>query len=328
MSIKQVYPQDDLSSQPLVSFIVTTYNLPVEYLLECIRSISTLSLRPQDREIIIIDDGSDVSPINDILDIRNDIIYIRQKNQGLSAARNAGLRIASGAYIQFVDGDDTLIRTPYEHCLDIVRYHTPDIVLFNCTDKPKAETPMNFEGPVSGTEYMHNKNLRASACGYIFSKNILLNLQFTIGILHEDEEFTPQLMLRAEHVFETNADAYYYRKREPSITHNKNVRHKIRRINDTEHILYHLQDISFTLPEIDRRALERRIAQLTMDYLYNIIDLTHSIHQLNKSIERLTKHGLFPLPDKKYTKKYTVFRRMIQSNIGRKLLILSIRKFK
>lgn len=328
MSIKQIYPQENLSSQPLVSFIVTTYNLPVDYILECIRSIVTLSLRPQDREIIIIDDGSDVSPINDILDIRNDIIYIRQRNQGLSAARNAGIRIASGAYIQFIDGDDTLIHTPYEHCLDIVRYHTPDIVLFNCTDKPNAETPMNFEGPISGTEYMHNNNLRASACGYIFSKNILLNLRFTIGILHEDEEFTPQLMLRAEHVFETNADAYYYRQREPSITHDKNIRHKIRRINDTEHILYHLQDISFTLPEIDRIALERRIAQLTMDYLYNIIDLTHSIHQLNKSIERLTKHGLYPLPDKKYTKKYTVFRRMIQNNIGRKLLIFGIRKFK
>ena len=328
MSIKQVYPQDDISSQPLVSFIVTTYNLPVEYLLECIKSIITLSLRPQDREIIVIDDGSDVSPINDILDIRNDIIYVRQKNQGLSAARNIGIRIATGSYIQFIDSDDTLIRTPYEHCLDIVRYHKPDIVLFNCTTKPKAETPMNFEGPVSGTEYMHNNNLRASACGYIFNKNILLNLHFTIGILHEDEEFTPQLMLRAEHVFETNADAYYYRQREHSITHDRNIRHKIRRINDIEHILYHLQEVSFTLSAIDRIALERRIAQLAMDYLYNIIDLTHSSNKLNKSIERLTKHGLFPLPDKKYTKKYTVFRRMIQSNIGKKLLILSICKFK
>ena len=45
--------------QPLVSFILTYYNLPVQMLCECIDSILALSLTPEEREIIVVDDGSD-----------------------------------------------------------------------------------------------------------------------------------------------------------------------------------------------------------------------------------------------------------------------------
>ena len=120
---------------PLVTFIITTYNLPLEYLEICLKSILQLSLNPREREIIIIDDGSDLSPLNDLIDEQDSFIYVRQRNQGLSMARNRGLQIASGQYIQFVDGDDYLLQTAYEHCLDLVRYHNPDIVYFNFTNK-------------------------------------------------------------------------------------------------------------------------------------------------------------------------------------------------
>ena len=54
------------------------------------------------------------------------------------------MKMASGKYIQFVDGDDKLIRAPYEHCLDIARYHNPDIVLFRETTSPSADTPFHL----------------------------------------------------------------------------------------------------------------------------------------------------------------------------------------
>lgn len=120
---------------PLVSFIITTYNLPLEYLVECLKSILQLSLNSREREIILVDDGSDISPINDLVEYQDDIIYIRQRNLGLSIARNTGLQNASGKYIQFVDGDDCLIQVGYEHCLDLLRYHNPDIVHFTSSNK-------------------------------------------------------------------------------------------------------------------------------------------------------------------------------------------------
>ena len=61
---------------PLVSFIITTYNLPLEYLVECLKSILQLSLNSREREIILVDDGSDISPINDLVEYQDDIIYI------------------------------------------------------------------------------------------------------------------------------------------------------------------------------------------------------------------------------------------------------------
>ena len=52
----------------LISFIITTYNLPTEYLAECLKSILQLSLNPKEREIILVDDGSDLADINDLLE--------------------------------------------------------------------------------------------------------------------------------------------------------------------------------------------------------------------------------------------------------------------
>lgn len=100
--------------------------------------------------------------------------------------------IAKGRFIQFVDGDDYLVQTAYEHCLDIVRYHQPDIVTFNYVKNRQTDTPpYELPTPISGTAYMSNHNLHGSACSYIFRSSIRGTLQFTPGIVYgEDEEFT------------------------------------------------------------------------------------------------------------------------------------------
>ena len=313
------------SPQPLISFIITTYNLPKQLLVEAIESAMNLTLSKKEREIIVVDDGSDtIDTLKDIQEIANNIIYIRQANQGLSAARNTALRIAQGQYIQFIDGDDKLLRTPYEHCLDIMRYHNPDIVIFESTNKNSKTIPFNYNGPVTGAEYMRNNNVKASACSYLFKKNTLGSLQFPLNILHEDEEFTPQLLLRCERVFTTQAEAYLYRQRKGSIMHPTSKQKLTKSLNDTEQVIYHLQEISLNLPEEERVAIERRIAQLTMDYIYNMCK-SHSSNEVEKAVERLSKHNLFPLPDKKYTKKYNLFRKATMTSWGRKTMSLLVK---
>lgn len=310
---------------PLVSFIVAAWNLEPGLLDECLESIAALSPGRTEREIIVVDDGSARPAIEGLARWQADIIYVRQPHQGLSVARNTGLRLATGEYVQFVDGDDKLVPAPYEHCLDIARYQHPDIVTFDITCGGKTTMPYNFDGPVTGSAYMHNHNLRAAAWGYIFRRAILGGLRFTPGLLHEDEEFTPQLFLRAERVFATRAGAYFYRQREGSIVHERDVRHTLVRLGDTERVIFHLQAIAQRLPEGDRVALERRVAQLSMDYLYNTIRLTHSGRRLQRAIDRLAGRGLFPLPDRHYTPKYVWFRRAVGSKVGRRLLLALIR---
>ncbi|MBR0489432.1 MAG: glycosyltransferase [Prevotella sp.] len=323
MSTQQTHTQDKMN-KPLISFIITYYNLPLDYLKKCIDSILALSLSSEEREIILVDDGSDTSPINELKAYCDQIIYLRQTNQGLSVARNTGISIAKGDFIQFVDGDDYLNRSAYEHCLDIVRFNDVDVVLFQSSHRVGNNQQTVFNDspkPMTGTEYMRNNNLRVAAWGYLFCRTLLMSLRFTPDTLHEDEEFTPQLFLRAEKIIETSAVAYFYRKRDNSIIHNKDKKWIIKRLSDTENIIYKLSLLADRSPEKDRSALQRRVAQLTMDYLYNTIVLTKSEVHLNKAIEKLHQKGLFPLPDKNYTKKYVWFRRLLNNATGRKLLL-------
>lgn len=324
MSTQPIYTQDD-EKKPLVSFIITYYNESVDMLKECVNSILSLSLNAAERQIIVVDDGSDVSPIDLLIELSPDIIYVRQPNLGLSRARNRGIGIAEGSFIQFVDADDYLLTNTYEQCLDIIRYKETDMVLFQSTGSTTSTPHSEADGPMSGTDYMAHHNLRGSACGYVFRKAILHDLRFREGTLHEDEEFTPQLMLRAENIYSTEGKAYHYRVRKDSITHKTDKRWRMRRLMDAEQVIYRLKNKADHLPVSERIAMERRIAQLTMDYIYNVIRMTHDATHLDRVLQRLTKHDLFPLPDKHYTKKYQCFRMLVNTAIGRKILMLALR---
>ncbi len=309
-------------TQPLVTFIITYYNLPVPMLCECINSILALSLSASEREIIVIDDGSDVSPMNGLMQYGDDIIYVRQKNSGLSVARNKGIDMAQGTFLQFVDADDHLIQAPYEHCLDIIRYKKGiDMVMFDFTSTKKTQQSFNDSEVISGTTYMYSHNIHATACGYLFRKVTLSELRFTPGIWHEDEEFTPQLLIRAEHVCITDAKAYFYYKRKDSITTHKDEESKAKRFDDIRGVLDRLQYLCDRVPQADRIALQRRVAQLTMDYIYQIIIQQRSKQALNDCISDLSSKGLFPLPDRDYSQKYKWFRKMTNTSLGRTILL-------
>ena len=317
----------DNRQQPMVSFIVTCYNLPVEMLCECIDSILRLSLQPDEREIIVVDDGSDVSPMNDLLRYGNDIIYVRQKNHGVSVARNTAMNMAKGQYIQLVDGDDYLLTAPYEYFLDLLRNSSDvDIVMFDFTheaDKePGASNPPTIK---SGPDLLRTENIRGAACCCLFRQAVRGQLAFTPGIAYgEDEEFTPQLLIRAETVYITDTKAYFYRERTTSAVHQKDEASIQKRLNDTKEVILHLNRLADRSPHSDKIALQRRVAQLTMDYIYNTILLTRSEEKLNETLEDLRKEALFPLPKHPYSTKYIWFRRLSNTAWGRKLLLTTL----
>lgn len=308
-------------SAPLVSFILAYYNLPAHFLCECVESILSLSLSPDEREIIVVDDGSADTPVTALGSLADEVIYLRQRHQGLSQARNMGIQVARGEYLQFVDADDCLLPAPYEHCLDQARFNKSDLIVFSLTSTTDMSTEFKTTEPQTGSEYMRHNNIHGSACSYLFRRSILGDLRFTAGIWHEDEEFTPLLMLRAERLCVTDAKAYYYRYRPDSITTGSHVRSTLKRLNDTKDIIFRLNTLADRMPAEDRIALQRRVAQLTMDYLYNIIRQTQSRHYLARRIDELRRRGLFPLPDRDYTLKYSWFRRLMNTQAGLELLM-------
>ena len=317
----------DNTHQPLVSFIVTCYNLPVDMLCECIDSILNLNLETAEREIIVVDDGSDVSPMNDLLKYGDDIIYVRQKNGGVSVARNTAMDMAKGQYIQLVDGDDCLLKNPYEYCLDLIRNcSNVDVVMFDFTHK-SDKAPVAFNPPIikNGSELLRTENIRGAACCCLFRQAVRGKLAFTPGIAYgEDEEFTPQLLIRAESVYITDAQAYFYRERTTSAVHQTDEASILKRLSDTKEVILHLSRLADISPQSDKIALQRRVAQLTMDYLYNTILLTRSEEKLDETVDDLRKNNLFPLPNHPYSTKYTWFRRLSNSALGRKILLTTL----
>jgi hypothetical protein len=317
----------DNRRQPLVSFIVTCYNLPTDMLCECIDSILKLKLQSVEREIIVVDDGSDQSPMNDLLKYGDDIIYVRQKNGGVSVARNTAMDMAKGQFIQIVDGDDCLLTVPYEQCLDLIRKNgDADVVMFDFTHQNSQESnPSVNLRKKSGPDLLRTENIQGATCCCLFRQAVRGHLAFTPGIAYgEDEEFTPQLLIRAEMVYVTDAKAYFYRERETSAVHQKDESSIQKRLSDTKEVILHLNQLADTRPQSDKVALQRRVAQLTMDYIYNTILLTRSEEKLNETLEDLRKDGLFPLPNHPYSTKYTWFRRLSNNTLGRKMLLRAL----
>src|SRR5438874_987190 len=93
-----------------VSLVITTYN-HARFLADAIESVFAQSVPP--KEVIVVDDGSTDRP-RAVIDRYQSVIYIRQENQGLAAARNTGLRAASGRFVAFLDADDKLQPTAIE----------------------------------------------------------------------------------------------------------------------------------------------------------------------------------------------------------------------
>lgn len=285
----------------LISFIITYHNEPLPLLRECVESILSLPMPEDSREILLVDDGSDV-PVPQM----DGVNVVRQENQGLSAARNHGLELARGEYIQFVDADDCLISDAYGEVLQLQREHRPDMVMFRFTHG-SARTKGGVELLQSGTDFLLTRNVRAAACAYMFRRSVLGELRFYPGILHEDELFTPLLLLRIGKLVLLDSTPYYYRLRPSTITHLKSSEHVARRLKDTLFVLNQLQGEVSALQGKARSGLDRRVCQLAMAYVYVVWRDGQGWKGRIHSLARLRECGLYPLPVRWYTWKYWLF---------------------
>lgn len=149
--------------------------------------------------------------------------------------------------------------------------------------------------------------MRSSACCYMFRKSILGDLRFHLGIVHEDELFTPQLLLKAKSVLVAETSPYYYRIRTATITHQQGEAHIQKRMRDMLFVIRELDRMAKATQGKEQEGLGRRVCQLTMDYIYNCWKLTHSFRETMTCLRSLRKYGFFPLPLRCYTIEYLFF---------------------
>ncbi len=221
----------------LFSVIVPVYNVE-GFLRTCLKSLVNQTL--QSIEIIIVNDKSPDHSSRIIKDFQanfdNIVTLNLPENVGLGKARNAGMDIAKGGYISFVDSDDWVEPHMYEYLANITEKDSPDIVLFNYVrefiDGKKSinEASYILRREKSLSPNNHNKKqLLFSfnvAWNKIYKRTFLKrqNIRFEKGY-YEDISWTFPLLIKAETIATTDEILYHYRQRHTSILNTKSTHH-------------------------------------------------------------------------------------------------------
>ena len=236
-----------------ISIIIPVYNVE-NYLAECLNSVVNQTYR--DIEIIIVNDGSTDNSFSIIQQYQlhdERIKIINQENQGLSAARNAGMKVASGDYLWFIDSDDYVA---INACEEFVKHLCTgcDLIVFNrCLfdDQEKEIVTFNDVNKIynSGRAYLLNavkyRDFAAPVCFKIFRRNLIqtLQLRFTKDIVYEDLLFSFEYLYNSNKVIVLDDNLYFYR-------HHRNG-------NITSTIKDKDRDVLYTVGAIDRYLLQR-----------------------------------------------------------------------
>lgn len=209
----------------LLSIIVPVYNVE-KYIEKCISSLLVPDCN--DYEIIIVNDGTKDKSIDVVKERFNDsrIRIIEQENTGLSAARNHGIKESQGAYVWCVDSDDWVETEEIRGILSELKKEVDlDLLYFNKYFKnfetSGEESLIELSNKAETGKALACKSFSHCAPYYVIRKQLLIDnqLEFKVGILHEDSLFTPQMIPLCRRVLCYAPPVYHYRQREGTITH-------------------------------------------------------------------------------------------------------------
>lgn len=200
-----------------ISIIIPVYNVE-KFLKKCLTSVVEQTLK--DIEIICINDGSkdkSLHILNSFAEKDNRIIVINQSNQGQSCARNAGLEIATGEYIGFVDSDDWIDIDFYEKLYTTAKKYNADIAAAGI--KRLRPYKWKYHLKIKREEYTEDTNKKFRLCDvpdkcYVWNKIYKTselkryNIIFEPHVFYEDRCFTAEVLVKLKGLVSV-PDTYY-----------------------------------------------------------------------------------------------------------------------
>lgn len=209
----------------IISIIVPIYKVE-EYIHRCIDSI--LSQTFKDFECILVDDGSpDKCPVICDEYVKKDkrIKVIHKANGGLSDARNAGLNIARGKYILFVDGDDwihpQLLELAYSATIDTgvdfvsfeftkTHNYTNIYVKYDINNELSSVKTYDSGFIMNNLYNRFQQEIGVEAWKKLYKKEIFDNIRFRKGIIHEDDDIFIDILMRTKTISVIDIPLYFY----------------------------------------------------------------------------------------------------------------------
>lgn len=217
-----------MTENPLVSVIVPIYKVE-NYLRECVDSIISQSY--SNLEIILVDDGSpDRCPeICDEYALKDSRIKVIHKpNGGLSDARNAGIEVAKGEYLSFVDSDDVIHSQMIEVLMKSILEDNADVSCcdffsFYDTGELSSSFIRNIQYLVLDPKEWFLRKYSAAAWNKIYRKDLWVSIRFPKGKYHEDVFTTYKICNVANKIAHCGHKLYFYRQRYSSIMKSSNL---------------------------------------------------------------------------------------------------------
>jgi glycosyltransferase involved in cell wall biosynthesis len=212
--------------RPLVSVVVPVYNVE-KYLPECVDSIISQSYA--NLEIILVDDGSpDNCPAlcDEYAEKDKRVQVIHKKNGGLSDARNAGIKKATGKYICFIDSDDYVAKTFIEKLYEALDKNNANMSVcgYKCvySDGTMKIDERPKEAVLGEDDYWLKVNpdmftTFVVAWNKLYKKEIFAKIRYEKGKINEDEIILHQVVSQCKRIAVISDKLYFYRKREDSI---------------------------------------------------------------------------------------------------------------
>ena len=246
-----------------LSIIIPVYNVK-DYVEACIMSCQQQDIPSSAYEIIVLNDGStdeSLEVVQRVSERFDNIRIVSHANKGLSLTRNAGMGMARGEYIWFVDSDDRI----EANCLGklMTEIGDADILAFGCKDYVNGVYKGDFQysvknSLVTGPQFILETSSRFmhGAPFYLFRSDFLRKhgFEFCPGIYHEDSEFTPRVLSSALKVAVSNGKYYLRTVRPGSITQSVNPKRAYDLLYVAERLQAHLASLKLTGKK--RRAMQ------------------------------------------------------------------------
>ncbi len=312
----------------LLSIIVPVYNVE-KYLRKCVDSLLTQDLPHEEYEIILVNDGS-TDQSGTICDEyaadHPNVKAIHQQNGGLSAARNSGIAMAQGRYVQFVDSDDylepnvlkTLVEKMETDQLDVLRFNYRNVNERYEVIEPNKDPKrwVNYSSEVCDGLTFLNERLGPAcyACQFMARRELLTDCRFKEGIYFEDTEWTPRMLIKAQRAASTELMVYNYLFREGSITQSVDEAKKRKVLADK---LLLVDSMKAQMQQVaDKRWFEGMIAQTVISIISYV---SANYYDKRKEVmAALKEKDVFPLST--YQSNQTGKRKIAWANISPRLL--------
>lgn len=312
----------------LLSIIVPVYNVE-KYLSKCVDSLLTQDLSAEEYEIVLVDDGSTDHGgkiCEEYVLSHPNVKVIHQQNSGLSAARNSGIDVAKGKYIQFVDSDDYLEQNVLKALVEKMESDNLDVLRFNYRNvnelyevvEPNKD-PKRFvsysDEVCNGLTFLNERLGPACyAWQFMLRRELLTDCQFKEGIYFEDTEWTPRMLLKANRVLSKDIIAYNYLLRKGSITQSVDEKKK-RKVLDDKLLLIDALKSQMQRVE-DKRWFEGIIAQTVISIISYVAANYYS--KRKEVLKALVEKDIFPLST--YQSNQTGTRKIKWANLSPRLL--------